>query len=390
MTQPTFDPSAGGTLGIPPPTMGGDPTAPITAPSVPTGWSGTQDEFAVSAASIGSAQALAKSLPSTAGSPVLPSAKTSGASGDPAVTGNKWFNPSFLAAFSAVMDEVLKLRKDTAYREAQLSISQAQSLLEQAKSSADLTRALYNTRAQEKITEAITSFVGAGVSLAGAWDSAKSSVTARSKLAQDPEYQKVEGRINASDPTKIPAKETALQQKTADLTAKEKALEEKTTIANQLDDDPNASGVQTYEAMNARDQAQREVDAAKLSKNQAEKELNEARAVTPQDRTADLRLKQEMITQKTAEIDRQVQMKTDVMKQAVQGTNSALQASYTSQEGEIEAEKTMLDAKQQLMNRWLDNAMKARDSAQSDFAAVCDFINRITDSNYQTFTLRGH
>lgn len=385
MTQPTFDPSAGGTLGIPPPTMGGDPTAPITAPSVPTGWSGTQDEFAVSAASIGSAQALAKSLPSTAGSPVLPSAKTSGTSGDPAVTGNKWFNPSFLAAFSAVMDEVLKLRKDTAYQEAQLSISQAQSLLEQAKSSADLTRALYNTRAQEKLTEAITSFVGASVSLAGAWDSAKSSVTARSKLAQDPEYQKVEGRINASDPTKIPAKEAALQQKTADLTEKEKVLQEKTTAADALDNGP-----EKYGALNAKDQAQREVDAARLSKNQAEKELNEARAVTPQERNADLRLKQEMITQKTAEVDRQVQMKTDVMKQVVQGTNSALQATLTSEEGEIEAKKTMLDAKQQLMNRWLDNAMKARDSAQSDFAAVCDFINRITDSNYQTFTLRGH
>ena len=365
MTQPTFDPSAGGTLGLPPPTMGGDPTAPITAPSVPTGWSGTQDEFAVSAASIGSAQALAKSLPSTAGSPVLPSAKTSGASGDPAVTGNKWFNPSFLAAFSAVMDEVLKLRKDTAYREAQLSISQAQSLLEQAKSSADLTRALYDTRAQEKITEAITSFVGAGVSLVGAWDSAKSSVTARTKLAQDPDYQAVEGRINAAN---VQAKQANLTQKEADVVRIRGAADAA------LDDANPVPGFQ--EARQARDQAQRELTAAQ--------------AVTPQERNADLRLKQEMITQKTAEVDRQVQMKTDAMKQVVQGTNSALQASLTSQEGEIEAEKTMLDAKQQLMNRWLDNAMKARDSAQSDFAAVCDFINRITDSNYQTFTLRGH
>lgn len=361
MTQPTFDPSAGGTLGIPPPTMGGDPTAPITAPSVPTGWSGTQDEFAVSAASIGSAQALAKSLPSTAGSPVLPSAKTSGASGDPAVTGNKWFNPSFLAAFSAVMDEVLKLRKDTAYREAQLSISQAQSLLEQAKSSADLTRALYNTRAQEKITEAITSFVGAGVSLAGAWDSAKSSVTARSKLAQDPEYQAVEGRIGAATPD-VGVKQATLQQKEA-------ALWEKGGTLRVQDEHLEQERLQ---ALTARDEARADLNTTK-------RDLN-----------SDLRLKQEMITQKTAEIDRQVQMKTDVMKQVVQGTNSALQASYTSQEGEIEAKKTMLDAKQQLMNRWLDNAMKARDSAQSDFAAVCDFINRITDSNYQTFTLRGH
>lgn len=363
MTQPTFDPSAGGTLGLPPPTMGGDLTAPLAAPSVPTGWSGTQDEFAVSAASIGSAHALAKSLPSTAGSPVLPSAKTSAASGDPAVTGNKWFNPSFLAAFSAVMDEVLKLRKDTAYREAQLSISQAQSLLEQAKSSADLTRALYNTRAQEKITEAITSFVGAGVSLVGSWDSAKSSVTARSKLAQDPEYQQVEGRIGAAN---VQAKQVNFTQKEAEVTRLRAGADDA------LDgEDPNL-----VKALQERDTAAQELAAAK--------------AVTSQDRNADLRLKQEMITQKTAEVDRQVQMKTDVMKQVVQGTGSALQASLTSQEGELEAKKTMLDAKQQLMNRWLDNATKARDSAQSDFAAVCDFINRITDSNYQTFTLRGH
>lgn len=363
MTQPTFDPSSGGILGIPPPSVGGDPTAPIAAPSVPTGWSGTQDAFAVSAASIGSAQALAKSLPSTAGSPVLPSAKTTGTGGNPEVTGNKWFNPSFLAAFSAVMDEILKLRKDTAYREAQLSISQAQSLLEQAKSSADLTRALYNTRAQEKITEAITSFVGAGVSLMGAWDSAKSSVTARSKLAQDPEFQQVEGRINAAN---VPAKQANLDQKEATLWEKGGTLQVQNPGMEQ----------ERVAALAARGQAQRELEAA--------------RAVTPQERNADLRLKQEMITQKTAEVDRQVQMKTDVMKQVVQATNSALQASLTSQEGELEAQKTMLDAKQQLMNRWLDNAMKARDSAQSDFAAVCDFINRITDSNYQTFTLRGH
>ena len=385
MTQPTLDPSSGGTLGIPPPSIGEDGTGPVAAPSVPTGWSGTQDAFAVSAASIGSAHALAKSLPSTAGSPVLPSGKATGAGG-PEVTGNKWFNPSFLAAFSAVMDEILKLRKDTAYREAQLSISQAQSLLEQAKSSADLTRALYETRAQEKITEAITSFVGAGVSLVGAWDSAKSSVTARSKLAQDPEYQRVEGRLDKGDPTKLPAREAALQQKTADLEQKQQNLAEKQGNLYAVPED----GPAQYGALNERDTARAEVDAAKMAKNQAEAELNEARAVTPQARDADQRLKQEMITQKTAEVDRQVQMKTDVMKQVVQGTNSALQESLTSQEGVLEAQKTMLDAKQQLMNRWLDNAMKARDSAQSDFAAVCDFINRITDSNYQTFTLRGH
>lgn len=352
MSSPTFDLQSGGSAGLPPPVdgmgvpVGGD-SLPVEG-TVPKGWSGTADQFAVASMSGKGTGFSGGGIPSSPGAPLPPppTAPDGPAGQQPAVKGNPWFNPSFLASFNAVMSEIMQLQKKTAYQEAQSSLKESQNILEMAKTSASLTLQIGETQAAQKMVEAITSFAGAGVSMVGTLQTMKNSVRAGAEV--DAEQPQLQGNIDTAR---------------ANLAQKQQALQE----AQQPDE--VAVGVDPPPVHLAVAHAEQEVQAAQTRLDGATGKRNEA------------------VYQRTTQLNQITQMQTETMKQVIQGTNAMIQAGFSTKQAALEASKTMVEAYQNMLRNVLDNSIKARDSANSSFGSACDLLNRIVDSNMQTFSM---
>lgn len=352
MSSPTFDLQSGGPAGLPPPADGtGAPIAegvPVVSTTVPKGWSGTADQFAAASVSGKGTGFSGVGIPSSPGGPIppAPTAPDGPAGQQPAVKGNPWFNPSFLASFNAVMSEIMQLQKKTAYEEAQSSLKESQNILAMAETSASLTVKIGETQAAQKMVEAITSFASAGVSMVGTLQTMKNSVRAGAEVdAEQPQLQR-------------------------NITAAQTNLDEKRAALALIDEPEELILAEAPPAVNpARLQAQQAVEEA------------QTRLTTATGK------RQEAVYQKTTQINQITQMQTETMKQVIQGTNAMIQAGFSTEQAALEASKTMVEAYQNMLRNLMDNSIKARDSANSSFGSACDLLNRIVDSNMQTFSM---
>ncbi|CUI15982.1 hypothetical protein PNK_0345 [Candidatus Protochlamydia naegleriophila] len=277
--------------------------------------------------------------------------------GDPIkqLASNPFFNPSFLANFSAIMDELLNLKRDTSYLEAQVELKARELTIAITTTQSELTLMIAQAQAAEKMVEAITSFIQAGVaaiSLAQTWGNA---ATAR------------------KDAEKTLAADKKIEQQNLDkVKAQRDEIEQRSPVVST---DPN--GVQT------RNPPLTPADEKKLA--QYDKEIaGHEKSLQNMDRPEYLR---QLINTRTQELNLQSDLKQQIVKNVVAGAGSAIQSGIIAERGSLEALKVMNDGYLDLLRKYGDSTARSKDQEKADFKDLVDFVNKITDSVFKAHSL---
>ncbi len=268
---------------------------------------------------------------------------------------NPFFNPSFLANFASIMDELLNLKRDTSYLEAQVELKARELTIAITTTQSELTKMIAEAQAAEKMVEAITSFIQAGVaaiSLAQTWGNA---ATAR------------------KDAEATLAKDKQLEQKNLDEVTKKR--DDLLRGPNGVATDPNA-----IQQRNPPLTAQEKKQVEQYNKEIAGHE----KSLQNMDRPEYLR---QLINTRTQELNLQSDLKQQIVKNVVAGAGSAIQSGIISERGSLEALKVMNDGYLDLLRKYGDSTSRSKDQEKADFKDLVDFVNKITDSVFRAHSL---
>ncbi|WP_068467250.1 hypothetical protein [Candidatus Protochlamydia phocaeensis] len=242
---------------------------------------------------------------------------------------NPWFNVSFLAVFNNIMTEILGLEQKNHYMEAQTEMQSRVNIIAISQTQSELTKALYDTRAEEKMVEAITSFAQAGmavVQIGMTWNNASRAEVAANKAMQE------------------------------DKTALDNALAKHPELGTDINaiKDPPPDVKAHLEAYN---------------KTQTES------------------WRREFVQSKVTEYNRLSDLNNEVVKNAINGVSQTIQAGLIGKEGEIDALKTINDGYLQVLNKYAENTAKSRDDAKANFDRFVDFLMKIVDSDFKAHSI---
>jgi hypothetical protein len=246
---------------------------------------------------------------------------------------NPWFQVSFLSAFMSIMRELLHQEKNTRFLEAQTERKARSSMIEISKSNAVLTVALYRYQAMEKMAEAFTAFVTAGISMVD--------------LAQK--------ASNLNKATK--EVQTEIDNKQKEVTR----LETRT-------------GIGSHEPIS--EEKMQSIEGRDL------KAERDALAGLKANKQAHIQQKYTVFTQETAS-------QSEIQKQIVNGITNTVISSFKSVEGQKDAAKQLNDGYNQIMNRYMESASRGREDAKSSYDKNVDLMRNTQESNIRTNTLGG-
>jgi len=246
--------------------------------------------------------------------------------------GNPWFNVSYLAVFNSLMNELMNSQRKNRFMEAQTAIKAAKTTLLIAKENSELTKAYHDAQAAEKMTEAIASFLNAGVSGA--------SLVAMNRNV---------GRGNARAEQEIKDQEAHIKNLEAG----------------------GGTGVGTNKA-----KVKKQTDPEAL--NTAQEQLRRMKAD-----------KNSQAFQYARYYNEQTSALSQMMTQSINGASALVQAGIKTEEGHIDALKQMNEGYLQILRTYADNSAKARDEAQQSFDKTLDFLMSVTNKLMEAFSLKG-
>lgn len=257
---------------------------------------------------------------------------------------NEWFAFSYVGSFMAVMNQVARQSTLTEWLEGQTSRDQTQVQIQLGKDQSKAVKASADTEATQKTTEAMGSFVNAGLSGASALATMKSSARAESEA---------DANMNK--------KLEPYQNEVTDLNNK------KTVLA--ADADPEDPQVKTAMDKNAKIEEQITVKQEKMRDIRNGRDAEAA-----------------ALTQKyTAITNSQFEMYKGIST----GVTDLLIAGLITKKGAIDAQRQKLDTWEKAMSSYVQNSNSARSSEASNFNSIMDTINQTIKQVYQSFTIKG-
>lgn len=267
---------------------------------------------------------------------------------------NDFFAPSFLAAFTSVMNEILNLNRESRFLEAQTEIESRERLIDMAKTTSELTKLSYDLQAQEKMIEAVACFVNAAIGFVtfGAYLGAGVRAGKNAEKRINDQIEEKEGQVGKLD------KEL-------------KGLKE-----GQVNVGSNPSAAQKTAAKEYQDK----IDAKQAEKKVADEEL--AKMVNNKD---DL-IRQEKAREQEI-LNRYIQTGSEALKNSVNGVSNTMEALLKSEQGVVNSLKDLLDGYVNAERTYLENTQKARDQFLSNFTKLIDDLIQIVRSNYKTHSL---
>jgi len=242
---------------------------------------------------------------------------------------NPYFNVSFTATISAIMNEIAGLNTYSALYEALAELKTRSQQLDLAKQKAELTKESYNAQAQELDNNALNSFLGAA--MAGA----SLAITIGNAAKAESDYNK---QVEAQ-------------------TAQVKAISKSpVTGAN-----APANGM--------RPQAELDADPKYVA---ATKELSRLETVGG---------KAQFVSQRQQHYDQLSKTATDMMTQVFSGITSSLNANLKRLEGTIESAKVGIDAMVKAVQDHQGRIDESRRGLTQAIDASLDLLKRIVDAN---------
>ncbi|WP_042280603.1 hypothetical protein [Candidatus Protochlamydia sp. R18] len=303
----------------------------------------------------------------TTGDPSVPVlTMTFNTSVDGNLKSNPFFNPSFLANFQSIMDELLNLQRNTHYLEAQVELKQRALIITISTTQSELTKALYDSRAEEKMIEAITSFVQAGIaglSLAQTW--------ANTGIARGNAQKTVDNNISHERSLMRSA-----EDKKAALATEKAGIENRPLVGT----DPNNMTPRPYTNAEKTRLKEIEKENTALDKKIAKHQENIQEFEKPG-------YFRQVLESERQILNTQTQFKNEILKNIVNGISQSLQAGLISEQGAIDSLKTMNDGYLDVLRKYADSTAKSRDEAKADFDKTLDFVNKIVDSVFKAHSL---
>jgi uncharacterized linocin/CFP29 family protein len=253
---------------------------------------------------------------------------------------NPWLANSYIAAFLAVMYEYMSQQSAIKWSDAERELSLRLQGLELATKSAIQTGEIAKLQAFEKMVQAISSFVTAGISGASAMETARN-------------LGKAERYVN----DKIKDHETNLKQ------AKETEL--KKTFPNDNDN----------EIKNKFDDPTTKYTSNEVK--EAQKKYNKT-----------LSSKEDEIRQRVNTANQISQATTEAFKQCIQGSSAAWQAQITLERGREEMIKGFMDGLIQALRTFRDTSSEAHSDAKQILDNVSSMISRTIESTGRAHSLK--
>jgi hypothetical protein len=260
--------------------------------------------------------------------PTLPPPTTTNTNTTSSSSGNPYFNVSFMAVFNMVMAEVTKLQQKGHYLDEQVAIQANKTTVSIGKDIAALTLASYEAQAQEKIIDAVSAFIQATIQFTGA----------------------VQSQVNVGKGQRLAEK---------DLKGHQDILEK----------------VQTEEGVQVGENSNNMAPKSKRLQKAEDKFANQKASLS------------DSAFNRTRQLNESHRTITDMTVQMVNGTASLLQAQLKEQEGQLESLKQIYESYQSILKTYASNSQEASNSQQQEFDKTLDFLNKITDSDFRSFSL---
>lgn len=253
---------------------------------------------------------------------------------------SSWFAPTFLATFIAVMQDIANYERLTHLQEGQIEIKMRDYLFQLAKTTSELTKALYEKQSYEKVIEAFSNFASAAVSGVQFVQSTRNLGVAT---------KKVEDRITA--------KQNEIQ------TEKD-----------------HQRGVITTDEPDSVKRQQKLTELEQRGYSDKVKKLEKQLANMEDSRDSDIQRQLQHEDETTRHF-------SDTLKQTIQGVGAFIQSRIKLEEGEIESLKQLTEGYIQAFNKYSETSARARDDAKQAFDREYDFTNRIVESSFKLQSL---
>lgn len=266
----------------------------------------------------------------------------------------KWLAPSFIAAFTAVMFELLQLQKEVRYKEANIELLVRNQLYELSKSNAHLAKLITDSQAWEKLVQAVSSFVTAAVTTVNLVETTKN-------MGEATKYIDDQTKKHKEDM----AKAMQIENPTIQITDLPKSPP---PTAQQIKDH-----LAQFDNIVKNDQKfdYKSDEVKKHQKALMELEGNREYSISNRERTLS------MISQ----------MRGEALKSTIQGVTGVLTATITFDRGRMEEIKGLNEGEMQSMNKFSETSSKARDDAKANYDRFADYIARIIDSVFKAHKL---
>lgn len=309
--------------------------------------------------------ALPAPRPAHVGTPRLPGEPVDDDTGEVAVRHiNEFFSPSFIAVFADLFTQLFNMRMKTGFLESQMELKQRDSVMDIAKTNAELTKEAYETQAEQKRMEAVMAFTSAalnGISALSMMGAIKKAGTAGQKEFDQNEKQVVAERDkHKAEIEKLTGMDV--------LTGKPKAT---ATVASGPGGVASPPGPRVVTDPTEKIALKNAEDNYKLAKDKYDKmqmdksDIISAKTHDEYRKTADMN---------TAVLEMTKSMNTGIM--------MSIQAGLTSQEGQIRALRDLNEGIKQAAELALNNAGKSRDEIRSDIDQLKNFMMELIKNAY--------
>lgn len=276
--------------------------------------------------------------------------------------------PSFIGSFAAIIREILREQAKIGYTEAIRGADITRATNVSNVSGAALQKQITMTQANEKLVQAIASFVSAGVSIISFMDTAKSAGKAQKEVEEQ-----IDLASKQAPKSKVQAE--ALEDPHAFLAGdKPGVVTSKTKLDKALDDpefktkwDKAQDNLDMMEKLKTETKAKAKAD----EKNLDELLQNKVRKVDDRERT----------------LNQLVHMKGEAMKSLVQAVSGVMTASITMDRAVLEEIKGINDAMIQTLNKYSETTMKQHDAAAEQFNSWIAFMKEIIQSTISAHKL---
>lgn len=320
-----------------------------------------------------------------------------------------WFAPSFIAAFTNVMSEVLSNLRKIGWMEAQTERQVRTQIFDMALNQADLIRSDYALQSREAQLQAIQSFTSAAISTVQFASTISNSNKAKAeadahygkdlKAAQkevDVYYDKdpKTGKLTMKDP------DIALTSNLEDLKTAADTTKTKADLSQGIVDSEVAAG--RTPTPEQKKQALDDAAAAKDAKVKYETEKNrldsgmekaieqwEAKAEAAKDNLAKVQGERDTAYfSRLKHLDDKTNTIAQILNSAVQGAMKTVESGIKTQQGEINAEKTILQSLMEMLNKYGENSAKHRDEAKRSFSEYVSALQQTVHSDIQAHMSR--
>lgn len=273
--------------------------------------------------------------------------------------GNPFFNPSFATAYFAIMSEVTKSQIGAKFMEYMTAIAGSKMSFEIGKTNAELTKQEYYLRAYQALSEAITAFVSAGISVVSLINSFATAKLAENKHKDD--VKKLEADIKAQD------KELQTIRTNSNI-----VLDQQTspTPQNLKNAGMQKDALDAYEqGYNKMEKMQERLDYLKSGKGMQENIMNHSRTIGDQ-----------------------IKMGGDAASQFNQGVGKLFSSMYDFALADVKSTMEMNNAILGVLRNFIENSMKARDDMSNAIGQTIENMERNIRENNAAVTrmISGH